>query len=331
MGKGKQLFIAIVVVGLLLATALYVRRDPFEKKAKTDFSSLLPQRTEGSIDKLDVKNKEGSITLEKRGNEWWVVAPKELAADQNVVRSVAVFLENVKVRDIASKNKERQVEFGFSKESPDSISVQAFSKGKEVVAFVIGKPAPDYKGSFILLSTDPQTVYTTDLSAPHFISRGIKEWRSKIIVDLPPDTLEWIKLTNSKGTLEIVKDGEGHWCRKDVPDWPLDMDRLNRLLFSFSGLSWADIVDNPTGSSDYGFNAPQARVTLSAKGQEHVLVLGKNLEEPKGNVWLKLEGDKRVYQVRGPQTESFLKEPTFYKSEKAAPKTEQSPDEKNRR
>lgn len=326
MNNGKQLIIAVAILGALIAATLLLRRDPFENKSKPDYSTLLARRSEGSIDKIVVRKNEAPLTVEKRGDAWWITEPRELPADEGTVKDAAGFLEKMTITDMASKKKERHSEYGLGKDSPDYVEIKAFSKGSEVLSFAGGKPTPDYQGNFILLASDQETVYKTDKAIPYVFGKEIKDWRSKVVLQIPREDFERIRLTNAGGTLELEKDSEGNWRRKDASDWFADKNRLGSLMVSLGRLQWVDVVDEPDAGVDYGFQSPQAGIVVTAAGKQHTLVVGKELEEPKGNTWVRLEGDPRVYQVRKPQVDRLTKEFDFYKGEAPQPRQESMPE-----
>jgi hypothetical protein len=321
MHNGKQLTVALLVLGALIGAALLVWRDPFEKGSGMDYSALLPARQEGSIDKIAVTNKEGSITAEKRGDHWWIVAPRELLADDGQLQVVAASLEKLALVDTASKKQERQAEYGLAGESGERVEVRAAAAGTEVLSFAAGKRTPDGGGAFVVVAKDPNTVYVTSGALPSMLSGGIKEWRSKMVVDLPRETIDRIQVVNSKGTLDVKKKNGDQWQKTDDPDWPLDTVRFGQVIGAFSRLPWVEIVDEPQLVVDYGFNTPQAKITVTAGGKDTIFIFGKDVEGSTGNSWLKIGDDPKVYQVRKAILDRFTRDFDYYRGE--APKPDQ--------
>jgi hypothetical protein len=319
MGKGKHLIIAVVLLGGLVAAALLLQRDPFKQAARQDLSGVLPSRAEGSIDRIAVTNREGSLVVEKRGGNWWLIEPKELRADDTVINSAAAALEKLSLTDVVSRKKERQGEYGLSKEMPEYLEMKAYAGGQELLGLAAGKRTPDMQGTFILLAKEPDTVYSASALMPPVFSRGIQDWRSKLVLDLPQNSIEEIQMVTEKGSLVLVKEGENSWHKKDDPNWHADKVRLGSLMSSFTRLSWTQIVDEPVAAVDYGFQKPAARVTVTAGGLQHVLTFGNETGEGPGNVWLKVEGDPKVYQIRKPLLERFTKDFEFYRGEAEPP------------
>jgi hypothetical protein len=328
MNKGKQLTVALLVLGALIGATLLVWRDPFEKASGPNYSGMLPARAEGSIDRIAVINKDGAITAERRGDNWWVVEPRELPADDTLLKTAAASLEKITVVDAASKKQERQAEYGLAKDSTDRMEVKAFAAGTEVLNFAAGKRSPDGLGTFIVLAKDPNTVYVTSEAAPFILGRAIKEWRSKVILDLRRETIDRIQMVNSKGALDLEKEDGDQWRKQNDTSWQADSVRLGQVLDTFTRLPWVDIVDEPDLAVDYGFNAPQAKAAATAGGKDHVLVFGKDVEGSSGNCWLKLEGDPKVYQVRKAILDRFTRDFDYYRGEAAKP-DQQEPKKEN--
>jgi hypothetical protein len=315
MNKGKQLIVALLILGVLAAAALLLWRDPFDKRSRPDYSGLLPFRPDGSIDRIVVTNKEVTITVEKRNGIWWITEPRELVADDARLKPAATALEIMVVVDTASQKPERQPEYGFAKAGSDRIEVKAFAGGKEVLNFAAGKRTPDGQGTFIVLTKDPNTVYVTSSPLPSLLGNGIMDWRSRLVLNLSSDTIDRVRMVNSQDTLEVVKESDERWRKQDDPTWHADDIRFGQVMGALSRLSWIEIVDEPIAALDYGFNTPQARVTATAGGKDHVLVFGKDVEGNSGNCWLKIEGDPRVYQVKKAILDRFTKDFDFYKGE----------------
>lgn len=315
MNSSKSLIMALLVLGVLVAVALLVWRDPFDRGSKVDYSGLLPYRSADSIDRVTVTNREGTFTAEKRQNQWWLTEPRELLADEGQLKAVATALEVFAITGIASRKVERQAEYGLASDSPERVAVKAFASGKEVLDFAAGKRTPDGLGSFIVLGKEPQIVYVVSQALPVILGQGLKEWRSKVIVDLPQEKLERIRLTTGKGVLELLKEGGDQWRKQDDPTWYADPARWGQVLGLFSRLTWVEIVDEPVSVADYGFNAPQASITVTAEGKDHLLVFGKEVEGSTGHCWLKLAGAPGVYQVRKATLDRLTRDFDYYKGE----------------
>jgi hypothetical protein len=131
---------------------------------------------------------------------------------------------------------------------------------------------------------------------------------------------------SGKGALDLVKEGGDRWRKQDDPAWYADNVRFGQVLGTFSRLSWVEVVDEPVSVVDYGFSTPQAKITATAEGKDHLLVFGKDVEESAGNCWLKLEGDPKVYQIKKAILAPFTRDFDYYKGE--PPKADQEPPKK---
>ncbi len=325
MKKHVQLLIALAVLVVLIGLVFLLERDPYEAPEKPDFANLIPAREEGSLDKIQVTNNEGSITVEKRGEQYWITEPKEMKANESSLKTAFKTLEEMAVVDLASKKKDRQKTYGIAKGESDYLEIKAFAKGQEILNFAAGKRSPDYKGQFIRLASKPDDVYVTDKAMPWLFKREVKEWRSKTLVELPREEISKLEWTTKEGTMVLEKGEDQTWTRAGETNWYADGARLNNLLGVISKFNWAEIFDEANAATDYGFEKPQAVVKATAKDKSIVLTFGKDLEEPKGNVWVKLEGDGKVYQARKYQLEKFTKEFSYYKGEKPQPTAPDAP------
>lgn len=315
MNKGRQLVVALLVLGILVVAALLLWRDPFDKRSRTDYSALLPFRSDGSIDRIVVTGKEGLIAAEKRNGIWWITEPREFLADEARLKAAATALEIMTVVDTASQKPERQPEYGFATADPERIEVKAFSSGKEVLNLAAGKRTPDGQGTFIVLTSDPKIVYVTSSVLPPLLGSGPMDWRSKLVLNLAPDAIARVRMENGGGTLELVKESDGRWRREDDSTWYADDIRFGQVLGALSRLSWLEVIDEPIAAVDYGFGTPQARITATAGGTDHVLVFGRDVEGTSGKCWMKKEADPKVYQVGKTLLDRFTRDFEFYRGE----------------
>lgn len=322
--RGKQLLIALMLLSALMITAIVLDRDPFKQARKPDLSGLLPGRAEGSIDKILISSKEGNVTLEKRGDLWWILEPRELRADDVTVKSVASALEKMNLTELVSRKKERHSEYGLGEDQPERAQVKAFSSGIELLDFTLGKQTPDMQGTFVSLTKEPDGVYVAKPFLPRTLNQGISAWRYKFVLDLDESNVDRIQIETGKGILDLAKAPGGSWKKRDDSSWVADKDRVDQLLSGLARLPYVEVIDEPGVDARYGFGNPSARVTLSAAGWNYVLILGKETASG-GNFWIKVEGMPAVYQVRKTVAERFSQDFDFYRSGNSDAKVDEKP------
>lgn len=108
------------------------------------------------------------------------------------------------------------------------------------------------------------------------------------------EELEQIAVTYGGETLTLDYDG-GLWTLEEDPAYHLDTSACNTMLTNLSALNAKRALTAQSGE-DYGFDAPQAVVTVTAAGQTNTFTFGAE-NSVTGDLYLQKSGDDAVYTV----------------------------------
>lgn len=112
-----------------------------------------------------------------------------------------------------------------------------------------------------------------------------------------------------------AEDGSYHYTRQNE-EWSclesaeldLDEDKIETMLNNVKKLSASDRVENPTSLSDYGFDQPKIRITISTEQGDTTISVG-GYNELLSLYYLNVDGTQEVYLMTGSLYTAFHKTP----------------------
>lgn len=116
------------------------------------------------------------------------------------------------------------------------------------------------------------------------------------------DTLEQIVLDYQGETLTLDY-ADGGWILAEDPYYHLDTTTCNTMLTALTDLRAKRQLTAETGE-DYGMDAPQVTVTVTAVGETNTYCFGAE-NSVTGDLYLQKEGDASIYTVAGTKAACF--------------------------
>ncbi|WP_029324645.1 DUF4340 domain-containing protein [Butyrivibrio sp. AE3004] len=104
-----------------------------------------------------------------------------------------------------------------------------------------------------------------------------------------------LKVVNSNGEFEVVKDGE-EWKFKDS-DEDIDEDKLAKKINCIKGITSDQIIEKADNLADYGLDNPSIIITASlSDGSSHKIKVG-SYNSAANKYYLSVDDDSVVYTV----------------------------------
>ena len=105
------------------------------------------------------------------------------------------------------------------------------------------------------------------------------------------------------GQTLTLDDADGSWTLAEDPDYHLDESACNTMVTALSSLHAKRQLDAQAGE-DYGFDAPELTVTVTAAGQTTTLTFGSS-NPVTGDRYVQKDGDTALYTVDASRTACF--------------------------
>ena len=105
------------------------------------------------------------------------------------------------------------------------------------------------------------------------------------------------------GQTLTLDDADGSWTLAEDSDYHLDESACNTMVTALSSLHAKRQLDAQAGE-DYGFDAPELTVTVTAAGQTTTLTFGSS-NTVTGDRYVQKDGDTALYTVDASRTACF--------------------------
>ncbi len=290
MSKRAALVLVVLLVALGGGALLYQQQEKSRRPAN---SAALGQPLLKGLKAADValiRISEPGVTLTlKRAEAGWTIAERgDFPADLAKVREFALKLLELKAGQtdpIGEADRARLAldEPGKKNETAGTLVELVGADGKALAALTVGKkyfkrevdnPAKALgDGRFVLLPSDPKTVYT--VADPLLLATS----RSADWIDRSSFKVEKVK------SLDVRFPGGGAWRivrAADNADWKLadarageklEVTRANAASYSLSLLELADVA--PAGAKDTGLDKPTLVNAVTLDGRSYAIKVGR--------------------------------------------------------
>jgi hypothetical protein len=303
--KNLMLWVAAFLIVACVVTAAGVLRSrrPSEK-------SLLffPGLTEAQCAQIDIREKEKSVRLRRKGDVWVVVAltaesvaagglagavesgaaaqpatERDYPVDSAMFATVVEKLLTMKKDELTSQNVEKQALFEVDSSNGILVTVRD-ATDKALAAFRIGKNSPAGWSSHYVRRDGSNDVYAVRGSIKYAFASEVDRWRDKTVIKFPASSVKRISLVKQGGitvAMERSTDSTGAvgWKLISPASEAADPAKVDEVVNALARLTCMSWEENAALSDDsMGLAEPQlvAKVELEG-GVERVVQVGKKV------------------------------------------------------
>jgi len=246
--------------------------------------------------KVELESPKGTVTAAREKDQWALVAPQPLPADQVEVGALLT-----KLRDLRAQ--------GFL--SDDASGIQRYLAKPQVrvtlteqggaPTTVLLAPSRETRGGAAMAYAaiaDKGPVVLVDGKALDELARSATELRDRrLLGDLVPRDVKRMRVRSGDQTALLERKGEDDWRMVEPAKDGANGAKVNDLLYSLRGLRWKDIVA-PAGQDParFGVDAPTLEVALfKGDGKEiATVIVGKR----EGDVaYVRIKAQPAIYSV----------------------------------
>lgn len=310
MTQNTKLGVGLVVLAAL-AGAVYLqkKKDDDVGSAHTTSAELPELKAPEAADKLEISNADkGSVTLEKKGEEWVLTKPLEARANQQAVKSLLDNLKELKAKEaiVGTATDEQKTTFDFA--PAKAVHLVAFQGGEKKLDVTFGKSGA--RGQTMMVDGKPG-IYAASGYSSWLYAKEVKGWRDAKIFDFDDTGVGALTLDRKAGKLAFVREGE-KWkgTFKGAPLERFDEEKVKDALRALKALAADDFGDGKS-PEETGLDAPDTTVTIGMKdGATKVLRLGKTSSG--SNRYAQKEGEPTIYVVAQYAADWLVAEPSKY-------------------
>lgn len=127
------------------------------------------------------------------------------------------------------------------------------------------------------------------------------------VCQIDPADVVGFSVESEDGSYHYSKQNDEWICRENA-ELDLDESKIETMLNNTKNLFASELVDNPTSLSDYGFDQPKIRITISTEQGDTTISVG-SYNELLSLYYLNVDGTQEVYLMTGSLYTAFHKAP----------------------
>jgi Domain of unknown function (DUF4340) len=278
--RGLRSFLFLLVAAGGLGAYIYLvesKRQPSsepEAKAKV-FTGIESDK----IEEITVAVKDGDrTTLRKSGNDWQIVQPAQLAADQTEASNIATNLSTLEVQHVVDENPGDLKEFGLAE--PRVELAFRLAGAKDPRRLLIGNKTATNSDMYAKLPAEKRVILVPGYLESTFV-RSTFDLRDKSALKFERDKADRIELTSGKTTVRIRKDGN-EWMLAEPIQARGDFGAVEGLLGQLSSAQMKKIVSAEPSAAElkkFGLASPAITARVGAGSAQATLAVGGDAGE----------------------------------------------------
>lgn len=255
----KKEYIILTILIILLGGYLLLHKENKDNYTLPEIQKIETEQ----ISKILIQNQNGSIELNKTDGSW-TVTDKKYPADGTMVMSMLDTFKGFKLTALVSQSSDLE---RYELDKANAINVGIFNGTKETFKFTMGKTAPSYNHTFIMLADD-KNIYHASGSFRNDFDQSYESYRDKKVFEVKKDSVKKLVIQkDGKNKTFLVptdqKDkAETIWQHDDGK--PADKEKINTLLSSLAMVNCKEYPEN-INIQELKSNVPACTIKLAAK------------------------------------------------------------------
>ena len=302
----------LILIALVVLVGVVVVLDHFKgtstEEAQEKSKHVLELQA-SDVTRLELARTNQTIVLEKTGDNWNILKPLAVRADDSAVNSVLSALEFAE-RNRTLSGRELSgmslADFGLE---PAQIQVTLQTKKGTVTLLVGGETAT--KDALYVQVQGRKQVDVTPKDLLMRLSGNLDSLRSHVAVEITPSAATRLELKSVERVIELAKsatttNAESRWTIVRPFAARADQRKVSDLLNALNTLRIQDFVsDDPKDTHSYQLDDPQREITLWTGDTGKTLLIGHALTNDAAKVYAKLKGTDSIFTVSADAANSF--------------------------
>ena len=201
--KKEYLILILVIVGL--SAYLF-----FHKENRDNYTLPVIEKIDtAGVTAIEIEKGSQAVRFDKAGKDW-TVTEDHFPADASMVETL---LDTIKTFQLTALVSQKSDLNRYELDKENRITVRIFKSDQKVFEFAIGKDAPTFNHTFVMIEKDDR-VYHAAGSFRNDYDRDAADFRNKLVLEVKKDAVK--SFTVSKGKLsktlvaEMTKDEDGN-------------------------------------------------------------------------------------------------------------------------
>ena len=260
----------LILIALIIGLGAYLG---LKKEDRMHYElPALAQVDTAEIDRLEIKKSDRSVVF-KKADGAWTLTDKNYPADTAGVEKMLDTIRDLNLSALVSEAGDRN---RYELDSDNAIHVAAFAGETEKRRFSIGKTAPSFNHTFVMLDRDTR-IFQADKNFRNDFNKSEDEFRDKLVMEFDVKGVRKITLERPGKTIVFSPAAPAKEDEAAEPEWQredgtrADQGAVSDLLSSLSHLECQEYLD-PADAGALEKETALCKITL-----ENKTVLGLNL------------------------------------------------------
>lgn len=202
------------------------------------------------VQEIRLTNKKGKFHLVKEGNDWMILEPRHVKAENAAVSAVLSKLEHSKIKSVVSEKMGKARDFSLDRPAVSVELVIGESKATKKVIF------SELKNNTAFGKDDARPhVFTVDSMVIRDLNKSFFQLRDKKIANFIKNVIDSVVVSQADTTFIMVKDSSSKWVflsGEKIKDW-----KINSLLNTANNLTAKKFIRENAGNfSGHGIPVP---------------------------------------------------------------------------
>jgi len=236
----------LIVVIIFASSYLLLHKENRDNYKLPEIEDIDTSKLTGII----IKSSNGNIKFIKKG-EHWILTDKEFPADSSSVQDMFDTLKTFKLTTLVSQNKDLQ---RYELDKKQHVQVKLLENNKTIFEFTIGKLAPSFNHTFVMLSND-KNIYHANGSFRGDFNKSLDDFRDKKVLEFHEKSIKQFSIEKDEKTKTLIskegkgEDKENHITWSSADGTSADKEVVSNLLSNISSLECEKYPAAPDKSS----------------------------------------------------------------------------------
>ena len=225
-------------------------------------SMLLPELASFEPSVIEIEGEQSTLRLDREGQTWRIEAASGYPADAAKVGKLLDDLKQAEVRRPVVSGARYHAALHVTHEEHERKLRLAGGSGEPSVELFVGT-SPNY-GINHVRRGDRDEVYEVKGLSPWDMRPEASSWIETRLVDVEPDRVRALSLSNAHGAFELRRGDDGAFTLASggSPGAALDGSAVDGFVGSLTGLRMSEPAGRVEGGADHGLAAPAGRLSL---------------------------------------------------------------------
>ncbi len=257
----KKEYLILIAVIILAGSYLLLHKENHENYKLPEIEEIDTSKLTGIV----LNNPQGDIKFTKKEKKW-VLTDQEFPADSTSVQNMFDHLKTFKLTALVSQKQDLQ---RYELDEKKQVHVQLLENGRSIFAFAIGKSAPSFNHTFVMIADDKNIFYAKGTLRGDF-NKSMDEYRDKKVLEFHETAIKKFSIEkNGKSKTFLAEEEKKQEKTSDIiwkseDGTSTDNDTAAELLSDISFLNCEKYPDTP-GKEDLKDTKPLCRIQLENK------------------------------------------------------------------